>query len=459
MTATAPRKPSAQKSTKKPHERAGQRVPEADRTAVEAHHAQAEREFAERTASAERFEQHRVADHDQHERGQHQRDGERRVKRPRGQHQRDEHEQQQRGLDEDVQQHRDRAAGELRHPQVEDDGLTGDEIGLFLHEASVERLPLSWRERRWPVDVDVFVAAHSAEWNRLGELAGRSRLTGLEADELVTLYQRAATHLSMIRSTAPDPALLARLSALVARGRSAVAGSHSPAWREVALFFTHRFPAAVYLSRRWWIPAALLSVAVMAVLGVWIMRRPAGARVAGVAGRGEGDDRAGRPIRDVLLERPSGVVRGESVDEQRLGRGDVPVPGRRARPAGDRRAVDELAERRGRDRPDVLGWPRRRAAGPAPAARSAGTDGGVHRGGNRSETRLDSRGSGSTVPKRGAGRAGPVSGGDGAGAGVRAAGVGRDRGVRDAVGVADVAAHRHRRGGGAAVPDVRVHAG
>ncbi|WP_134734152.1 stage II sporulation protein M [Amycolatopsis nivea] len=124
------------------------------------------------------------------------------------------------------------------------------------------------------MDVDVFVAAHSAEWSRLGELAGRRRLTGQEADELVMLYQRAATHLSMIRSTAPDPALLARLSALVARGRSAVAGSHSPAWREVGLFFTHRFPAAVYLSRRWWIPAALLSVAVMAVLGVWIAGDP-----------------------------------------------------------------------------------------------------------------------------------------------------------------------------------------
>jgi uncharacterized membrane protein SpoIIM required for sporulation len=124
------------------------------------------------------------------------------------------------------------------------------------------------------VDVDVFVAAHSAEWARLGELVRRRRLSGAEADELVTLYQRTATHLSIIRSTAPDPALLARLSALVARARSAVTGSHSPAWREVALFFTRRFPAAVYLSRRWWIPAALLSVALMAVLGVWIAGDP-----------------------------------------------------------------------------------------------------------------------------------------------------------------------------------------
>ncbi|WIV58348.1 stage II sporulation protein M [Amycolatopsis nalaikhensis] len=125
------------------------------------------------------------------------------------------------------------------------------------------------------MDVDVFVAAHTAEWTRLGELARRGgKLTGAEADELVTLYQRTATHLSIVRSVAPDPALIGRLSELVARGRSAISGSHNPAWREVALFFARRFPAAVYLSRRWWIPAALVSIAVMAVIAVWVAGDP-----------------------------------------------------------------------------------------------------------------------------------------------------------------------------------------
>ncbi|MDS0134996.1 MULTISPECIES: stage II sporulation protein M [unclassified Amycolatopsis] len=125
------------------------------------------------------------------------------------------------------------------------------------------------------MDVDVFVAAHAAEWTRLGELTRRGgKLTGPEADELVTLYQRTATHLSIVRSVAPDPALLGRLSDLVARGRAAVSGSHNPAWREVARFFTRRFPAAVYLSRRWWIPAALASIAVMVVIAVWVARDP-----------------------------------------------------------------------------------------------------------------------------------------------------------------------------------------
>jgi len=58
------------------------------------------------------------------------------------------------------------------------------------------------------VDVDAYIAAHSAQWRRLDQLARRrSRLTGDEVDELVELYQRVGTHLSVVRSSSPDPAL------------------------------------------------------------------------------------------------------------------------------------------------------------------------------------------------------------------------------------------------------------
>ena len=58
------------------------------------------------------------------------------------------------------------------------------------------------------MDVDAFVAAHRAEWDRLDRLvARRRRLTGAEVDELVTAYQRTATHLSEVRSAGYDPAL------------------------------------------------------------------------------------------------------------------------------------------------------------------------------------------------------------------------------------------------------------
>ena len=76
------------------------------------------------------------------------------------------------------------------------------------------------------MDLDVFVSAHRAEWDRLDALLRRRRtLTGAETDELVTLYQRTATHLSLIQSSAPDPQLTGRLTQLVARARSTVTGT------------------------------------------------------------------------------------------------------------------------------------------------------------------------------------------------------------------------------------------
>ncbi|MFH8762930.1 stage II sporulation protein M [Streptomyces althioticus] len=125
------------------------------------------------------------------------------------------------------------------------------------------------------MDLDVFVSAHRAEWDRLDALLGRRRrLTGAEADELVTLYQRAATHLSVIQSAAPDPQLTGRLSQLVARARSAVTGTRRASWRDVTHFLTHGFPAAVYRARHWWVPTALISTAVAALLGWWIGTHP-----------------------------------------------------------------------------------------------------------------------------------------------------------------------------------------
>lgn len=125
------------------------------------------------------------------------------------------------------------------------------------------------------MDLDVFVTAHRAEWDRLDTLLGRQRrLTGAEADELVVLYQRAATHLSLIQSSAPDPQLTGRLSQLVARARSAVTGTRRASWRDVTCFFAHSFPAAVYRSRHWWVPTALLSTLVAALLGWWIGTHP-----------------------------------------------------------------------------------------------------------------------------------------------------------------------------------------
>lgn len=121
----------------------------------------------------------------------------------------------------------------------------------------------------------MFAAAHAREWERLDELVRRRRsLTGEEIDELVDLYQRVSTHLSVVRSSAQDPALAARLSTQVARARSAVTGTHSSGWGDVIGFFTKVFPAVLYRLRWWWIGVSAGTLAVSTVTGVWIATNP-----------------------------------------------------------------------------------------------------------------------------------------------------------------------------------------
>ncbi|WP_327043958.1 stage II sporulation protein M [Microbispora sp. NBC_01189] len=135
------------------------------------------------------------------------------------------------------------------------------------------------------MDIDAFVAASKPSWDRLDDLVRRRRsLRGAEIDELVELYQQAATHLSIVRSASTDALLAGRLSSLVARARSAVTGAHSPAWREVARFFTVSFPVVAYRARRWWIGATVASLVVAYVMGVWVATDPA---VQGVVGTPE----------------------------------------------------------------------------------------------------------------------------------------------------------------------------
>ncbi|GAA4893226.1 stage II sporulation protein M [Streptomonospora salina] len=125
------------------------------------------------------------------------------------------------------------------------------------------------------MDLDVFTAAHRPAWDRLDSLVRRRRrLSGTEVDELVDLYQRVSTHLSTVRSSGQDPALVGYLSGLVARARSAVTGAHESSWRDAAGFFTRTFPAVLYRLRWWWIAASLGTVAFSAAIGAWIATDP-----------------------------------------------------------------------------------------------------------------------------------------------------------------------------------------
>jgi uncharacterized membrane protein SpoIIM required for sporulation len=124
------------------------------------------------------------------------------------------------------------------------------------------------------MDLDVFVAAHQAQWARLEALSRRRRLSGEEVDELVALYQRVTGHLARVQATAPDPALVGRLTTLVARARTAVTGSRAAGWRDAVRYFTVSFPAALYRSRRWWIPIAVVSLLGAALVAWWVATHP-----------------------------------------------------------------------------------------------------------------------------------------------------------------------------------------
>lgn len=128
------------------------------------------------------------------------------------------------------------------------------------------------------MDLDAFVAAHRADWQRLEDLLSRAsrprRLSGAEIDEIVDLYQRVATHLSVVQSSAHDAQLAGRLSTLVARARGTVAGGRQASWRDVARFLARDFPALCYRTRWWWGGAALGFLLVATAFGLWVAHDP-----------------------------------------------------------------------------------------------------------------------------------------------------------------------------------------
>jgi uncharacterized membrane protein SpoIIM required for sporulation len=124
------------------------------------------------------------------------------------------------------------------------------------------------------VDLDAYVLAHHAEWSRLEELTRRRRLDGRESDELVERYQRVATHLSVIRTAAPDATVITYLSLLLSRARNRAGGARTGTWHGVLTFVTERFPAALYRLRFWWIGTAAAGVVVTFAMMWWLLAHP-----------------------------------------------------------------------------------------------------------------------------------------------------------------------------------------
>ncbi len=124
------------------------------------------------------------------------------------------------------------------------------------------------------MDIDAFVAVRSSRWSRLQQLVRARRLSGPETDELVALYQSTATDLSRVRTSAPDPTVISRLSALLGRGRSLIAGAHEPSWSDVVRFVVISVPAAFYRVRWWTVGMMLAFIAIGVATFVWTLSNP-----------------------------------------------------------------------------------------------------------------------------------------------------------------------------------------
>ena len=155
------------------------------------------------------------------------------------------------------------------------------------------------------MDVDAFVLAHRPTWDRLEQLVKRRRrLTGAEVDELVDLYQRVSTHLSIVRTASSDSVLVGRLSGLVARARSAVTGAHAPLWSEFTRFWTVSFPVVAYRAWRWWLATAVAFFIVTAIIALWVSGNPEVRAAIGTPS--EIDELVNHDFADYYRENPAG---------------------------------------------------------------------------------------------------------------------------------------------------------
>ena len=166
------------------------------------------------------------------------------------------------------------------------------------------------------------MATHRGDWHRLEELCRRRHLTGAEADEILDLYQRVATHLSLVRSTTPGP--LARGLPVHAAGPGPVALGGVARVRVVgrrALLRRSPSPRRSTGLRWWWITVLVVDLLLAVVVGWWLLAHPTRGELVGLA---RADPPAGAErLRELLQRVRRDLVRAARVDQQLLALGAV----------------------------------------------------------------------------------------------------------------------------------------
>jgi uncharacterized membrane protein SpoIIM required for sporulation len=125
------------------------------------------------------------------------------------------------------------------------------------------------------MDLDAYAAAHGHEWTDLEALSRRRRLTGAEADELITLYQSGAAELSAMQTAAGPSVVADRLSLTLSRARLRFTGAGRNLASQVPTFFMSQLPAALWRVRWLSIAVLLVTVVVATAFAVWAAGSPA----------------------------------------------------------------------------------------------------------------------------------------------------------------------------------------
>lgn len=124
------------------------------------------------------------------------------------------------------------------------------------------------------MDLDAYTAVHRPSWERLDALTRLRRPDAAQADELLELYARVSTHLSVVQAHDPDGPQAAGLSMVLTRGRNRITGAPSNAAAGLTRYFAEQLPAAFYRIR--WLTVVLGGAFCLVAVwfGTWVMQEP-----------------------------------------------------------------------------------------------------------------------------------------------------------------------------------------
>ncbi|MCR2818092.1 stage II sporulation protein M [Microbacterium sp. zg.Y1090] len=158
------------------------------------------------------------------------------------------------------------------------------------------------------MDADALTAARRQEWARLEELGRRGRLSGAEADELVTRYRAASADLAELKTSAGRTPEGDYLSTLLSRARLRLTGTPDNVLRQVPRFFLQQLPAALYRLRYTTLAIAVGCIVIAAIVATWVAGDPAA--LAALGSQAQLEQYAENDFTQYYSENPAAVFAG-----------------------------------------------------------------------------------------------------------------------------------------------------